>query len=429
MSAGQWGSGGTQWVGNTAAPILSRRSVLSVGVLAAAAAALAACSTSGDTAAGPPGPDLVIGANLELSGQYASLGDAQWDALNIAVDTINDSGFMVNGRPTTVRLIPAVDNQGDPKQAASGMRSLTSTAGIAGVVGGLTAATAIAMAPIARQHRVPMLSLSTDPGVVGAAGAGQTVFLLGPRPVDVAARLLTTAARLHCTTIGVIAGSDAYGSQGRDAIAQAIKDVRGLRLLKLSGDDAANLLVNPGGTTPEAFASAAHTIAERNPDAVVIWGFGLIGPLVARQLRAEQYSGLLLFDTAAATDDTITGANAAAASGAYVVGPGILITPSLPATTPIDAQRQSFYNAYRLQHPGFSSLAAFGADGVNVLAQAAFVARSVEAAHVEAALARLSYDGLAGSYAFAKGTDGALTADSLDVFLVDQTGWDLQATD
>jgi hypothetical protein len=34
----------------------------------------------------------------------------------------------------------------------------------------------------------------------------------------------------------------------------------------------------------------------------------------------------------------------------------------------------------------------------------------------------------AGSYVFAKGTDGAPTADSLDIFLVGQTGSDTQGT-
>jgi hypothetical protein len=65
---------------------------------------------------------------------------------------------------------------------------------------------------------------------------------------------------------------------------------------------------------------------------------------------------------------------------------------------------------------------------VKILAQAATIAKSVEPAKIRDALATVSYDGHAGSYAFGEGNDGALTAASLDVFRIGASGWGLQGS-
>ena len=66
------------------------------------------------------GPPVKLGATLALSGKLAFIGVAQHEALQLAVEDINQSGG-VNGRP--VQLI-VEDNTGDAKTALSGVNKL-----------------------------------------------------------------------------------------------------------------------------------------------------------------------------------------------------------------------------------------------------------------------------------------------------------------
>src|SRR5262245_48269688 len=106
-------TGGTPTAEVGARP-LSRRSVLSAGLLGGAAAALGACSTPTGATSLPKGPDLVIGANLEMTGEYGDIGSATWDALNIVANSYNNRGLIVNGKLTSIRVLPVQDNQSKP---------------------------------------------------------------------------------------------------------------------------------------------------------------------------------------------------------------------------------------------------------------------------------------------------------------------------
>jgi branched-chain amino acid transport system substrate-binding protein len=63
---------------------------------------------------------IVIGATLALSGNYAYLGEAERDGVQLALDEINKEGG-VHGRPL---VLVAEDNTGDAKTAVSGVIKL-----------------------------------------------------------------------------------------------------------------------------------------------------------------------------------------------------------------------------------------------------------------------------------------------------------------
>src|SRR5215467_7955957 len=98
---------------------LSRRSLLSAALLGGAAAAVGACADPLVGRSVSDGPDLLIGLNLELSGLNGPIGRDQLSGINIAMNAINQDGFVVAGLRRRVRLAAkAFDNKSNPSQAA-----------------------------------------------------------------------------------------------------------------------------------------------------------------------------------------------------------------------------------------------------------------------------------------------------------------------
>jgi branched-chain amino acid transport system substrate-binding protein len=299
------------------------------------------------------------------------------------------------------------------------MQTLVATPGITAVVGAVAGADAEAMSLLAEQHSVPMLSLSTDTAVPPTLmpGRPQFVFLLGPSSLDVMAVLLNTIGNLHRSKIMLLRTDDTYGQDGENAFLT----LGG----KLIAPGHTNIVrIDPAGKDPSAYSRAAHTVVTDQADAVIVWGLGPVAGRVARALRAANYTGALLFDPGAASDETINGDNHAAVNHAYVVAPRILAGPGFAATTPIAVDRQNFFDSYTLKHPVFSGLAVYGGDAVKLVAQAAIKAKSTDVLNVRQALTDLACEGIAGSYDFGSSNSGALTRDSLTVFQIDIGGWE-----
>ena len=100
---------------------LSRRSLLAASLLGGATV-LTGCgsrleigSTTGNL---PAGPDLVIGASLELTGNGSLVGKSQQNAIQIAQDKINSTGVVVNGRRCQLKVLVNVNGSDAGKATA-----------------------------------------------------------------------------------------------------------------------------------------------------------------------------------------------------------------------------------------------------------------------------------------------------------------------
>jgi len=153
---------------------------------------------------------------VPLSGPHAAVGRDMLDAAQMALFTVGDKRTV---------LLPR-DTRGTPEGAVAAFRSAVAEgAGI--VLGPLFAASARAVAPLAREHGVPVLSFSNDASV-----AGTGVFVLGFRPEEQVERVVDYAARQGLRRIALLAGDDAYGQRAlaawRTALARHGLDREGL---------------------------------------------------------------------------------------------------------------------------------------------------------------------------------------------------------
>lgn len=103
-----------------------------------------------------------IGEVASMTGSEASFGQSTHKGIEFAINEINASGG-INGKKLT---LTTMDDQGKPDEAANAITKLITQNKVVAVIGEVASSRSLAMAPIAQNHKVPMISpSSTNPRV------------------------------------------------------------------------------------------------------------------------------------------------------------------------------------------------------------------------------------------------------------------------
>lgn len=165
----------------------------------------------------PSQADLVrIGFLAPLSGPNAALGRALLDAAQMALFDLADD---------RLALVPR-DSEGTPEGAAKAARELLAE-GAEIIVGPLFATAAAAVAPLARERGIKVLSFSTDRTV-----AGNGVYILGFTPDQQVARVINFARGRGLNRFALLAPDSAYGAAVAQAAEMAITATAGAQLVR-----------------------------------------------------------------------------------------------------------------------------------------------------------------------------------------------------
>ncbi len=406
---------------NQGTPGPTRRGLLAAGLLGAVATAAGACTRLTGPARAqslPTGDDLVFGACLELTGSGAVAGSAQQRALKIAQDTLNTNGVTVDNTVRKVQVIVR-DNRSDPL-AAAGIAQQFLSMKVAGIIGGGLASTSIAMADVVEPHGVPMLSTCTARTVISPPANRRFVFKLGPNADDVAELMRDTLNRearssVATSRIALLAQANDHGEAGIEAVRRVVtEDGRKLVAVERLTGGAAD------------YQAQASRIVAATPDAVVIWAVSPVSGTAARALRAAKYNRRMLFDSGAASDDSLTPDNRAAMVDSYVVGPQILGGSPVAVNTPNGVAQRDFFDRYSRAYGGFSCLGVYAADAMNLLAAAAGRTGATAPLRIRNELEASPFDGLAGAYVFSTANHGGMESEGLGLFSLERNGGWLQ---
>jgi ABC-type branched-subunit amino acid transport system substrate-binding protein len=183
-------------------------------------------------------------------------------------------------------LLMSADEGSTPAQAESGARTLLAQ-GAEIIVGPLFASSVAAVAPIARDHGVPVISFSTDRSV-----AGNGVYLLSFQPENEVHRIVTYAASQGHAVFAAIVPNTAYGARVAAAFSNDVK-AAGAHIADVEKFE-------PGSS---GISTAAKSVANTKPDAILIAQGGSllreIGPTLATEgagNQTVQYLGTGLWD-------------------------------------------------------------------------------------------------------------------------------------
>ena len=171
---------------------------------------LSGCGTDGTGGTATDGDTIKIGVNLELTGNVASYGTSENEAIDLAVEEINEAGG-IDGKK--IELVK-VDNKSDAGEATSGALKLIDKDKVVAIIGAATSGNTTAQVQIANDKKIPLISPSGTSTTVTVDDKGKvheyafrTAFI-DPFQGTVAANFAANELKVKTAAIFADNGSD-----------------------------------------------------------------------------------------------------------------------------------------------------------------------------------------------------------------------------
>ncbi len=205
-----------------------------------------------------------IGAVLDISGNSSSLGVPERDTLLMMVDKINANGG-VQGHP--LELI-VMDNKSDETEAVLTTKTLIEK-GVLAILGASSSGTSMAMIKTVQSEQVPMISLAAASSIVEPAAERQWVFKTAQSDIIMISKIMEYLEQNNLTKIAFMHMNNAYGDNGKKAIAAATKD-SGITIVAEEKFDAGDKDMTPQLTNVKASDAQAVIVWAIPPSASIL---------------------------------------------------------------------------------------------------------------------------------------------------------------
>ena len=186
--------------------------------------AFSGCSKSGDkpaSAGTPEGIEVKIGHVAPLTGSIAHLGKDNENGARLAVEEINKSGLVVDGKKVVLVLVPEDDAE-DPKTATQVAQKLVD-AKVVGVVGHLNSGTSIPASKIYSDAGITQISPSATNPDFTKQGFKTTYRLVATDAQQGPALANYVSKTLQAKTVVIIDDSTQYGKGLADEFEKTVK--------------------------------------------------------------------------------------------------------------------------------------------------------------------------------------------------------------
>lgn len=215
---------------------------------------------------------IKIGEVGSMTGAQATFGISTHQGIELAIKEQNAKGG-IKGKK--IELV-SVDDQGKPEEAATAMTKLITQDKVSAILGEVASSLSLAMAPIAQQHKVPMVTpSSTNPKVTEVGDYVFRVCFIDPFQGTVMARFAYDNLKIKKVAILRDMKSD-YSVGLSDFFAAAFK--------KLGGE----IVVDQSYSAGEVdFNAQITSIKAKKPGAIFVPGYYTEVGLIAKQARQQ----------------------------------------------------------------------------------------------------------------------------------------------
>lgn len=255
--------------------IKSFRSRIAVS-LAIAAFALSACTnkkqdTAGKPVGGAPVGDVIkIGEVGSMTGSEATFGQSTHNGIELAFKQLNSAGGIQGKKLELLSL----DDQGKPDEAATAVTKLITQNGVTAILGEVASSRSLAMAPIAQQHGIPMITpSSTNPKVTEIGHFIFRVCFIDPFQGTVMAKFARENLKYSKVAILRDVKND-YSVGLANFFAETFK--------KMGGEIVVDQSYSAGDID---FKSQLTAIRAKNPEGIFVPGYYTEVGLIARQAK------------------------------------------------------------------------------------------------------------------------------------------------
>ncbi|MET7751650.1 ABC transporter substrate-binding protein [Micromonospora sp. NPDC005367] len=384
------------------------RAVLSLSVATALAVVVSGCAAD-EQAQDESKGDIVIGANLELSGPTASIGTTYKKALDLKVKQLNDSDA-AGGRK--IRLVVR-DNRTDNNTSVANVNHFIKNENVTAVISGGCSACIVPAIPTITENKVPTIALASASAITSPVAERRYVFKISPNPAEDAQVIGAELKRKNLGTVGLLYVNNVYGQDGEKAVTQEAAKV-GVKVVheEQFGQADTNMTIQ------------VSKIVAAKPAAVVIWAVMPAAGLIVKALRDAGYPGAVYLDAGAGAELFVKGTGDAA-EGTNMVFPKVLAVNEIDASTPQGAAQKQWVTAYQSANGPYSGFASFAADALQTIVDAVQKADSTDREKVRDNIEAAQFDGVSGPLHFTAENHSGLTPEALGILVVRQGDWHL----
>lgn len=216
------------------------------------------------------GDTLIIGEVGSMTGSEATFGTSTHHGIELAMDEINAKGGI---RGKKLKVV-SVDNQGKPEEAATAVRKLITQDHVIAVLGEVASSRSLAMAPIAQEFGIPMISpSSTNPGVTQQGDHIFRVCFIDPFQGTVMAKFAFDTLKVKRVAILRDVKND---------YSVGLSNYFGEKFRSLGGEIVMDQSYSAGDMD---FKSQLTAIRSKEPEAIFVPGYYTEVGLIARQAR------------------------------------------------------------------------------------------------------------------------------------------------
>lgn len=368
------------------------------------------CKKDGDSGSGSSGAvskvegDVIkIGEVGSLTGNEATFGTSTHNGIELAIKEQNAEGG-IHGKK--IQLV-TMDNQGKPEEAATAVTKLITQEKVIAILGEVASSRSIAMAPIAQQYKIPMISpSSTNPQVTQLGDHIFRVCFIDPFQGQVMAKFALESLKVKKVAI--------------------LRDVRNDYSVGLANfftetftKGGGEIVVDQSYSAGDVdFKAQLTAIREKKPEAVFVPGYYTEVGLIARQARELGITVPLMggdgWDSPKLTE----------IGGAAVVGSYFSNHYSHEDKSP---HVQDFISKYKADYKVIpDGLAAMGYDAAKVLFEAMKRSPNLTTQEIREQIAQTKdYQGVTGKITINENRDAVKSA---VVIRVDKDGFKYQTT-
>ena len=340
---------------------------------------------SGSTASTPAlEGEIVIGGLAPLTGGVSQYGIAAINGALLAVEEINAAGGILG---QSIRFVYE-DEKGDPTEAVTAYNKLVQNDGIVALVGDVTTKPTIAVAQLAAEDGIPMIT----PTATGAevTTIGENIFrtcFTDPYQGELMAHY--AQEKLGATTAAILYDTGDDYSSGIAESFKATAEAIGLTITTMEGY----------ATGASDFNAQLTKIKEGNPDVIMAPCYYEDAAKITTQARGIGIESIFLgSDGWDGTLNQVDESNASVLNDSYYCSQ----YPMQDATAGLQAFLDKYEEAYGESALMFSVL---GYEAMHMMAMAIEEAGSTDSAAIVAALKTITYEGPVGPISFANGND------------------------
>ena len=334
-----------------------------------------------------------IGHSGPLSGSQAFAGKDNENGVRLAIEELNAKPITVAGKKVKFELM-SEDDQADPKAGVGAAQKLIDS-GVKFVVGPYNSGVTIPASRVYNDGGALVATVASNPKVTEQGYKG--LFRINASDTQLGSKMALYAAKeLKVKNVAVIDDRTAYGQGVAEEFKKQAK-ASGLNVVghEFTNDKAAD------------FTAILTNLKAKKVEAIFLGGYAPQGGPMARQMKQLGINAKLLGgDTICAAEMGKLGGDAVGENVLCAQGGAIL---DKAAAGP--AFKEKYKNRFN-QDPDVYAASFY--DGMMMYADAMKKANSIDAAKVGAEIAKGSYKGVAGTYAF--DDKGNMTASPVTVF-------------